>query len=83
MQPRSLALGTHISITQRVTVSPCARHAAGSLSFFLHSRKALFSFPQRTAICLDVDINTADVGGPLLASASAMAQRPCPLASRR
>lgn len=48
--------------TQRVTCWPLSRHFSGFGSFFLHLRNATFSLLHFAAICLDADINTADVG---------------------
>jgi hypothetical protein len=50
-------------MTQLVTVSPSAKHVSGLASRSLHCMYALFTFEQRTAMCFDSDISTAEVGG--------------------
>ena len=50
-------------IVQLVTALPWLRQASGFLSAFLHVMKAALGFLQRTAMCFEMDISTADVGG--------------------
>lgn len=66
--PRSQKLGlptvtncTYREMTHWVTFWPFCKHFSGLGSFFLQSRKALFSAPHLDAMCFDEDINTAEV----------------------
>ena len=53
----------YTSIVQLVTALPWLRQASGFLSAFLHAMKAALGFLQRMAMCFEMDISTADVGG--------------------
>ena len=54
---------THSPETHDVTASPADRHAAGSLSRFLHAMNASLTPAQVTATCLDAAMSTAETGG--------------------
>lgn len=60
------ARGTHRSITQLVTSSPCCKHVSGLASRPLHAMYALLTLEQRTATCFEIAMSMADVGGGVL-----------------
>lgn len=55
-----------------MTASPSFKHFSGLESLFLHSMKALLILAHLIAMCLEMDVRTADVGNMEVCCSSAI-----------